>query len=67
MLAVLEGQETPDAIVGFAWRHISAGGKKIVRDGVRLEDEQDNLDELSLQAQRFFVERLPLLQALQVI
>jgi len=67
MLAVLEGQETPDAIVGFVWRHISAGGKKIVRDGVRLEDEQANIDELSLQAQRFFVERLPLLQALQVI
>ena len=67
MLAVLEEQQTPDAIIAFAWRHISAQGKKLVRDGVRLEDEQDNLDELSLQAQRFFVERLPVLQALQVI
>src|SRR5450830_278432 len=67
MLAVLEEQQTPAAIVAFVWKHISAQGKKLVRDGVRLEAEQDNLDELSVQAQQFFVERLPVLQALLVI
>lgn len=67
MLAVLQEQQSPDEIIGFVWRHIAAQGKKLVKDGVRLESEQSNLDELSLQAQRFFVERLPLLQALQVV
>lgn len=67
MLAVLEEQQSPEAIIAFVWRHINAQGKKLVRDGIRLEEEQDNLDELSQQAQRFFVERLPVLQSLLVI
>ncbi|WP_034303368.1 class I SAM-dependent methyltransferase [Herbaspirillum sp. RV1423] len=67
MLAVLEQQQTPVEIVDFVWRRISAQGKMLVKDGVRLEDAQANLDELTEQATRFFVERLPLLQALQVI
>jgi len=67
MLAVLEQQQTPDDIISFVWRLLCAQGKRLVKDGVRLEAEQENLDELSSLAQRFFVERLPLLQSLQVI
>jgi SAM-dependent methyltransferase len=67
MLAVLEQQQTPAQIIDFVWQHIAAQGKKLVKEGVRLESEQENLDELAQQAQLFFIERLPLLQALQVI
>ncbi|KAF1037435.1 MAG: putative protein RP789 [Herbaspirillum frisingense] len=48
------------------WKHISAQGKRLVRDGVRLEGEQENLAELATQAQLFARTRLPLLRALQV-
>jgi len=37
-----------------------------VRDGVRLEGEEENLAELATQARLFARTRLPLLQALQV-
>ena len=67
MLAVLQQQYSPDEIISFVWQHLLAQGKKLVKAGVRLESEQDNLAELTQQAQRFFVERFPLLQALRVI
>lgn len=55
-----------EAWPAHAWRHIAAQGKRLVRDGVRLEDEGDNLAELATQARLFARTRLPLLQALQV-
>ena len=67
MLAVLEQRQSPQQIIDFAWQHIAAQGKKLVREGQPLLSEQDNLDELARLAQQFFIERLPLLQALQVI
>ena len=67
MLALLQQQYSPNEIVGFVWKHLLAQGKKLVKAGVRLESEEENLAELMQQAQRFFVERFPLLQALRVI
>jgi len=49
-----------------AWQHIAAQGKRLVRDGVRLEGEAENLAELATQARLFARTRLPLLRALQV-
>lgn len=49
-----------------AWQHIAAQGKRLVRDGVRLEAEDENLAELATQARLFARTRLPLLRALQV-
>jgi len=67
MLAVLREQYSPEQIIDFVWRHIAVQGKKLVKHGVRLESEQDNLAELAQQAQQFFLVRLPLLQALHVV
>ncbi|MDR6584848.1 SAM-dependent methyltransferase [Herbaspirillum sp. BH-1] len=55
-----------DAWPAQVWRHVSAQGKRLVRDGVRLEGEEENLAELATQARLFARTRLPLLQALQV-
>jgi hypothetical protein len=38
----------------------------VLKDGKALETEQENLAELSSQAQTFFARQWPLLQALQV-
>ena len=67
LLAVLQEQQSAEDIVAFVWRHISALDKKLVKEGVRLESEEDNLAELMSQAQLFFLQRLPVLQALQVV
>lgn len=67
MLAVLEQQHTPEDIVDFVWRSINALGKQLIIDGEPVTDVQAGRRQLQQQAIRFFVERLPLLQALQVI
>lgn len=67
MLAVLEQRQTPQQIIDFAWHHLAVQGKTLIRDGQLLASDADSLDEMSRLAQQFFVERLPLLQALQVI
>ena len=67
MLAVLKQQQNPEEIVDFVWRHVSKLDKKLMKDSEPVEDEYAVRDELRTQAMRFFVERLPLLQALQVI
>nr|WP_198983873.1 methyltransferase regulatory domain-containing protein [Herbaspirillum sp. ASV7] len=55
-----------DAWPALVWRHIAAQGKRLVREGVRLEGEAENLAELATQAHLFARTRLPLLRALQV-
>ncbi|MCA1324270.1 methyltransferase regulatory domain-containing protein [Herbaspirillum sp. alder98] len=67
LLAFLERGDDVAAWPAVVWKHVSAQGKKLVRDGTRLESEAENLAELSLQARLFAATRLPLLQALQVI
>jgi SAM-dependent methyltransferase len=66
LLARLEAGDDVDAWPALAWQHIAAQGKRLVREGVRLEGEQENLAELATQAQLFARTRLPLLRALQV-
>jgi hypothetical protein len=48
-----------DAWPAQVWRHIAAQGKRLVRDGVRLEGEAENLAELATQARLFARTRLP--------
>ena len=67
LLAYLEHGENVEAWPALAWKYISAQGKKLVREGVRLEGEQENLGELATQAQLFARTRLPLLRALLVV
>lgn len=67
LLAYQTHGEDTTAWPAFVWQHIDAMGKKLVRDGIRLEGEQENLAELATQAQLFARTRLPLLRALQVV
>lgn len=62
-----EGQRTPRALANFVWQILHAQGQSIVKDGKTLLTMEDNLAELSQQAQSFLQTQLPLLQALQVV
>ncbi|MFL9924537.1 class I SAM-dependent methyltransferase [Herbaspirillum lusitanum] len=69
-LFLLARHETGEAVESwppFVWQHISAQGKKLVRDGQRLESEQENLEELLVQARQFAQGRLQILLALEVV
>lgn len=67
LLAWLECGDDVAAWPQVAWKHVAAQGKKLVRDGVRLDGEAENLAELAAQAEVFARTRLPILRALQVV
>ena len=48
------------------WQILAAQGQKIVKDGKTLESAEDNLAELTTQAQTFAQKQLPILKALQI-
>ena len=50
----------------FVWGLVSSQGQKLVKEGKTLETAEDNLAELTRQAQSFETKRLPILQALQI-
>ena len=61
-----QGHTTPAAAAQQAWALISAQGQKIVKDGKPLPTAEENLAELTAQAETFFARQWPILQALQV-
>jgi hypothetical protein len=50
----------------MAWQLLSAQGQRLIKDGQALESAEENLAELTRQAQAFAEQRLPLLKALQI-
>jgi len=51
----------------FVWQSLRAAGRKVVKDNVVLESDEENFEELLSQANKFAQDRLPILQALKVI
>jgi len=50
-----------------AWKVLQSQGQKVLKDGVALQAEAENIAELTAQAQRFLEKKLPLLRALRVV
>ncbi len=67
LLAVSGGAEQPVEWAKFAWTEVQAQGSKLLKDGETLETPEENLAELTTQAEEFATKRLPVLKALQVI
>jgi len=67
LLSISEGKKQPQDWAKSAWQIISNQGQRLVKEGKPLEKDQENLDELSVQANDFSVKKLPILKALQII
>ena len=67
LLAISGGQKQPADWAKFVWTVLQAQGSKIVKEGKTLETPEENLAELTAQAEEFATKRLPALKALQVI
>lgn len=67
MLSRLQGKKTPQEWAQQAWQVISVQGQRLVKEGKTLETPEDNLAELTQQANDFAQNRLPILKALQVV
>ncbi|MBC7499547.1 MAG: methyltransferase regulatory domain-containing protein [Herminiimonas sp.] len=67
MLALSLGRKQPAEWADFVWQLLVAQGQKIVKDGVTLESAEDNLAELTMQANDFAQKQLPIVRALQIV
>lgn len=66
LLAMSEGKQRPAEWASFAWKILSAQNQRLLKDGKVIEDVEENLSELTAQANTFADKQLPILQALQI-
>ncbi len=62
-----EGQASEQEIVRLAWQVMSSQGRRLIRDGVLLEKESANLEELLIQIKPVLAHKLPLWKQLKMI
>jgi hypothetical protein len=67
LLAKSNGLNNANEWVKSAWDNISSKGEVIVKNGVELNSDKENIEELVSQANLFAKTRLPVLEALHVI
>ncbi|QGU33514.1 class I SAM-dependent methyltransferase [Thermochromatium tepidum] len=66
VLAKQQGHKTPPDWANFVWQLLAAQGQRLIKEGQALQTPEENLAELSTQAQTFAEKHLPLWKALQV-
>ncbi len=66
LLAGREGKKTPGEQAKFAWDTLAAQGNRVIKDRKVLETPEENLAELSTQAEQFAERLAPMLKALGV-
>jgi hypothetical protein len=67
LLALSQGKKQPAQLAKAAWTIFAEQQQKIVKDGKTLQTPEENLAELTAQAQVFADKRLPILKALQIV
>ena len=66
LLALSQGKKQPAEWAQVVWQILQAQGQKLVKEGKTLESAEENLAELTHQADEFAQKRLPILKALQI-
>ena len=67
LLAIAEGAAEPESWAESAWRVLASQGHKLINEGVVLESDQENLNELTLKAREFEQKRLITFRTLGII
>jgi len=67
LLAEYQGKKLPAEWAKSAWDILAAQGQRLVKDGATIEPAEDNLKELTKQAEEFAAQRLPILKALEIV
>ena len=66
VLAIQQGKKKPEDWAAFVAQILASQGQKIVKEGKPIETAQEQLAELTNQAQDFAAKQLPILKALQI-
>lgn len=67
MLALGQEKKQPAEWAQFVWQILLSQGQRILKEGKTLETAEENIAELTLQAQTFADKQLPVMKALQII
>jgi SAM-dependent methyltransferase len=62
-----QAELTPESLARVAWQIMAPSGRRLQKDGVTLQSEQDNLALLEIHAKGFLAIGLPLWRTLQVL
>lgn len=66
LLAKTQGKKTPEEYAQLVWHLLAAQNQRLTKEGKAIESVEENLAELTGQAQEFVEKRLPVLKALGV-
>jgi len=66
LLARIQGKKQPAEWAQFVWQLLNLQGQRIVKEGKKLETAEENLAELTAQANTFAEKQLPILKALGI-
>lgn len=66
LISLAQGNKQPADWAQYAWKLLAAQGQKLLKEGKTLETAEENLAELTAQAQIFATKLLPILKALQI-
>ena len=67
LLAIAEGAAEPESWAESAWRVLASQGHRLINEGVVLESDQENLNELTSKAKEFEQKRLITFRTLGII
>jgi len=67
LLAKNQGKKQPAEWAQFVWQVLAAQGQRILKEGKALETAEENLVELTAQADTFAEKQLPILKALGIV
>lgn len=67
LMAISNGDKTPQEWAQYVWDILASQGQKILKDGKALATPQENLDELLRQANTFAEKQIPVFKALGII
>jgi hypothetical protein len=67
LLAMKEGHKQPADWARYAWGILAMQNQRLLKDGKALETAEENLADLTAQAEVFAAKQLPILKALQIV
>jgi hypothetical protein len=67
VLAYTNGKRQPAQWAQYAWKILTLQGQKLLKDGNTLESAEENMAELTAEAEVFFEKQLQILKSLQIL
>lgn len=67
ILAMHQGMKQPVEWAQFVWQLLAAQGQRLVQEGKKLETQEENIAELTIQAETFADKQLTILKALRIV